>query len=149
MEQSSWKTDSYTTSHSPCIMGAECSLPWSHVPAMSQISLVYILPPYLFNIHSDIFPSLPSSFGWSLHVTFSSQIFFVCISHIPNVCYMHSAFRLLWFHHNNNIWRTVYKLWSCLLSIFLQSPITSSVLRMNSLSAPLSQTPPISILPLM
>jgi hypothetical protein len=65
-----------------------------------QCTSSHTLPKIHCNI---IFPSTPRSSKWSLPIGVSNQNI-VCISHLPNSCYMPQPFHPLRFDHPNNIW---------------------------------------------
>jgi len=105
MEQStSWEANSYLVTqessrllwnpkvHIMFTRAHRCSLPFS------QMHPVHTFPPHFPKIHSNIFPSVPSSSMWSLPFRFSNKNFIriFCFFHS---CCMHFPFHHLWLVH--------------------------------------------------
>jgi hypothetical protein len=121
-------------------VGSEVSLP-PPAPVLSQMNPVHTLPPDV-----DLMVDYPPNYAWVFRAVTSLQTYhqkFVCISHLPNECYMPRPSHPPWFDHPNNVKGGAT---DC---NFLQSPLTSSLLGQIFSSAPCSQTPSKFVLPLM
>jgi len=58
----------------------------------------------LFNIHFNLFPSMPRSCKWFLHSVFPTKTLHApCTSPLPYTCYMPCSSNS-WFDHPNKIW---------------------------------------------
>jgi hypothetical protein len=105
-----------------------CSKGPSPVPILSQINPVHTTPSCLSKIHSNIIlPPTSRSSQWSLSFWLSHQNY-ICISLLPQSCYMPCPSHPPWLDNSNYTWWTIQvmklPIMQCALKFFLSRHVT-------------------------
>ena len=111
---------------------------------LSQINPVHALSCYFFDPFTNIFPSTPRSFTWSLPSVFSTNIP-VSIYLLPHTRYMPRPSHTLQFYHSSNI-RHGIQLLEVVIMQFLTVLLPPSYVQMSSV-APCARTPSACVVP--